>query len=97
MFLRETDAVSVSMSEHPAVQPLKVSVTVAGSGCVHWLFLGLGPNQCVSGCLALCTSPSRRQIASPWALYSHGHSEPSSVRWPVIMGPSMCGWLGSWH
>lgn len=57
--LRETDAVSVSTSEHPAMQPLRVSATVAGSGCVHWPFLGLGPNQCVSGCLGLCTSPSR--------------------------------------
>lgn len=57
--LRETDAVSVSTSEPQAVQPLSVSATVAGSGCVHWPFLGSGPNQSVSGCLGLRTSPSR--------------------------------------
>ena len=57
--LRETDAVSVSTSEHPPVQPLRMSVAVAGSGCAHWLFLESGLNQCVSGCLGLCTSPSQ--------------------------------------
>ena len=65
VFLRETDAVNVSMSEHPTVQPLKVSVTVAGSGCVHWLFLGLGPNQCVSGVWLSAPLPPGDRLRAP--------------------------------